>query len=113
MQVDQLSISLPPSLLTFLADYQHTHTVSSPSEVIVRALELLQEQELAAQVHQTAAEAQILASTAESAERAGPTVLQRMGSLPQHLLAVGGLSDRDTRRALIAERVKTRHQARS
>jgi hypothetical protein len=113
MQVDQLSISLPPYLLTFLADYQHTHTVSSPSEVIVRALELLQEQELAAQVHQTAAETQTLAKTDEVAEQAGPTVLQRMGGLPQHLLSVGGLSDRDTRRALIAARVEARHQARS
>ena len=52
-------------------------------------------------------------STAESAKQAGPTVLQRMAGLPQHLLAVGGLSDRDTRRALISARVEARHQARS
>lgn len=113
MQVDQLSISLPPSLLIFLADYQHTHTVSSPSEVIVRALELLQKQELAAQAHKTSAKTQTPASTAELVEQSGPTVLQRMGGIPQHLLSVGGLSDRDARRALITARVQARHQASS
>lgn len=113
MQVDQLSISLPPSLLTFLANYQQAHAVDSPSEVIAKALELLQEQELAVQAHQTSAEVQILGNTPESAEQAGLTVLQRMGGLPQHLLSVGGFSDRDTRRALIAARVKARHQDRS
>ncbi|QQE65956.1 hypothetical protein GFS31_26500 [Leptolyngbya sp. BL0902] len=49
----------------------------------------------------------------EATEQAGPTVLQRMGGIPQHLLSVGGLSDRDTRRALIAARIQARHQARS
>ena len=39
------------------------------------------------------------------------TVLERMGGLPQHLLAVGGLSDRDTRRQLIRDRIQTRYQA--
>ncbi|NJL56916.1 hypothetical protein HC928_18500 [bacterium] len=39
------------------------------------------------------------------------TVLERMGGLPQHLLAVGGLSDRDTRRQLIRDRIQARHQA--
>ncbi|GEM_PF-3304565 len=39
------------------------------------------------------------------------TVLERMEGLPQHLLSVGGLSDRDTRRQLIRDRIHARHQA--
>jgi hypothetical protein len=39
------------------------------------------------------------------------TVLERMGGLPQHLLSVGGLSERDTRRQLIRDRIQARHQA--
>lgn len=40
------------------------------------------------------------------------TVLERMGGVPEHLLSVGGLSDRDNRKAIIAEHVRRRHQAR-
>ncbi|MEA5464071.1 hypothetical protein [Leptothoe sp. PORK10 BA2] len=39
------------------------------------------------------------------------TVLERMGGLPQHILSVGGLSDRDTRRQRICDRIQARHQA--
>jgi hypothetical protein len=39
------------------------------------------------------------------------TVLELMGGLPQHLLSVGGLSDRDTRRQLIGDRIRAHHQA--
>lgn len=38
------------------------------------------------------------------------TVLERMGGMPQHLLSVGGLSDRDKRREIIVDRIQTRHQ---
>ena len=38
------------------------------------------------------------------------TVLERMGGMPKHLLSVGGLSDRDQRRSIIAERIQDRHQ---
>jgi hypothetical protein len=41
------------------------------------------------------------------------TVLERMGGMPQHLLSVGGLSDRDTRRQIIDERIRARHRAES
>jgi hypothetical protein len=37
------------------------------------------------------------------------TVLERMGGLPQHLLSVGNLSDRDIRRSIVAERIRTRY----
>jgi hypothetical protein len=37
--------------------------------------------------------------------------ITQFGVLPQHLLAVGGLSDRDTRRQLIRDRIQTRYQA--
>ncbi|WP_036028146.1 hypothetical protein [Leptolyngbya sp. PCC 6406] len=114
MQVDRLSISLPLSLLTFLADYQQTHAVSSPSEVITKALELLREQELAnlTQAKEASDGAQSITSMGGSAAPTQPTVLQRMGGLPQDLLSVGGLSDRETRRAVITARIQARHQAR-
>ena len=41
------------------------------------------------------------------------TILERMGGMPQHLLSVGGLSDRDTRRQVIDERIRARHQTES
>ncbi|NET35564.1 MAG: hypothetical protein F6K19_26665 [Cyanothece sp. SIO1E1] len=41
------------------------------------------------------------------------TVLERMGGVPKHLLAVGGLSDRDTRRNIIAARIQASYQAES
>ncbi|MEM8611712.1 MAG: hypothetical protein AAGF93_06810 [Cyanobacteria bacterium P01_H01_bin.105] len=34
------------------------------------------------------------------------TVLKRMGGMPSHVLSVGGLSDRDMRRSVIAERIR-------
>lgn len=38
------------------------------------------------------------------------TVLERMGGEPKHMLAVGGLSDRDRRRALISMHLQQKHQ---
>ena len=38
------------------------------------------------------------------------TVLERMGGEPKHMLSVGGLSDRDTRHALILERLQQKHR---
>lgn len=35
-----------------------------------------------------------------------PTVLERMGDLPQHWLHEGNLADRDLRRAALANRIK-------
>jgi hypothetical protein len=37
------------------------------------------------------------------------TVLERMGGEPKHMLSVGGLSDRDRRRSLIATRLQEKH----
>ncbi|MCG8363227.1 MAG: hypothetical protein MJA27_07845 [Pseudanabaenales cyanobacterium] len=41
------------------------------------------------------------------------TILERMGGMPQHLLYIGGLSDRDKRREIISARLQARHQASS
>ncbi len=38
------------------------------------------------------------------------SVLERMGGVPQHLLCVGNLSERDTRRDIIAARIRASHQ---
>ncbi|RAM51521.1 MAG: hypothetical protein C6Y22_10665 [Hapalosiphonaceae cyanobacterium JJU2] len=38
------------------------------------------------------------------------SVLERMGGVPQHLLCVGNLSERDTRREIIAARIRASHQ---
>ncbi|WP_293085445.1 hypothetical protein [Moorena sp. SIO3H5] len=38
------------------------------------------------------------------------SVLERMGGMPKHLLSVGNLSDRDTRREIIASRIRASHQ---
>ncbi|MHC5936423.1 hypothetical protein [Nostoc sp.] len=38
------------------------------------------------------------------------SILERMGGIPQHLLCVGNLSDRDVRRAVIASRIQQSHQ---
>lgn len=38
------------------------------------------------------------------------TVLERMGGMPEHLLSVGGLSDRDQRRSVLAKRIQARHR---
>ncbi len=37
------------------------------------------------------------------------TVLERMGGEPKHMLSVGGLSDRDRRRDLIAMRLQQKY----
>ncbi len=37
------------------------------------------------------------------------TVLERMGGEPKHMLSVGGLSDRDRRRNLIAVRLQEKY----
>ena len=41
------------------------------------------------------------------------SILERMGGVPQHLLSVGNLSDRDVRRAIIASRIQQSHQQKS
>ncbi|WP_204152909.1 hypothetical protein [Leptolyngbya sp. CCY15150] len=117
MQVTKLSISLSQSLLAFVEDYQHNHAFSSHSQVIEKALELLREQELKAthiQVDDTT-QPQNVAIGCEPTipTQAQETILQRMGGMPKHLLSTGGLSDRETRQALIAERIQARYQARS
>lgn len=38
------------------------------------------------------------------------SVLERMGGVPQHLLSVGHLSDRDGHRETIAARIRASHQ---
>lgn len=47
-----------------------------------------------------------------NAHRSNQTVLERMGGIPENLLSVGGLSDRDNRKAIVAKHIQTRHQAR-
>jgi hypothetical protein len=49
------------------------------------------------------------APTNRDMEDAEQTVLERMGGMPQHLLSMGGLSDRDIRRQVIAERIRARY----
>ncbi|HZG37366.1 MAG TPA: CopG family transcriptional regulator [Nodosilinea sp.] len=46
MQVAKLSISLPPSLVSFIEAYRASHACKSRSQVIEKALELLREKEL-------------------------------------------------------------------
>lgn len=41
-----------------------------------------------------------------------PTILERMGGLPQHLLSNGHLGDRQQRKDAIAQHLKQRHIAR-
>jgi hypothetical protein len=38
------------------------------------------------------------------------SILDRMGGMPQHLLSIGNLSDRDARRAVIASRIQQSQQ---
>ncbi|MGC1310494.1 MAG: hypothetical protein WA885_24955 [Phormidesmis sp.] len=51
-----------------------------------------------------------------SNHRPKQTVLERMGGVPEEVLSASGLpadlSDRDTRKAMIAEHIQARHQAR-
>ena len=53
---EKITISLPPSLLDFVAHYQQGHQVSSRSEVIQHALTALQETELAEAYREAAPE---------------------------------------------------------
>ena len=46
-----------------------------------------------------------LTPNSEENQPSEPSILDRMGGLPQHLLSVGNLSDRDTRRAIVASRI--------
>lgn len=54
-----------------------------------------------------------LISKDEENQPAKPSILDRMGGLPQHLLSVGNLSDRDTRRAIITARIQQSQQQKS
>ncbi|HEY9817526.1 MAG TPA: hypothetical protein V6D20_17235 [Candidatus Obscuribacterales bacterium] len=118
MQVTKLSISLSQSLLAFVEDYQHNHAFSSHSQVIEKALELLREQELQATHLPVDAATHPDQNVAIGCEpptltQTQATILQRMGGVPKHLLSTGGLSERETRQALISERIQARYQARS
>jgi hypothetical protein len=52
-------------------------------------------------------------NTSLNTPRPQQTVLERMGGIPIHLLSEGGLSDRDRRREILAERIQSSHQDRS
>ncbi|MHC5742269.1 MAG: hypothetical protein ACYTXT_10200 [Nostoc sp.] len=52
-------------------------------------------------------------SHSEQSQPSEQSILERMGGIPQHLLSVGNLSDRDVRRAVIASRIKQSHQQES
>ncbi len=49
----------------------------------------------------------------EKSQSSEQSILERMGGIPQHLLCVGNLSDRDVRRAVIASRIQQSHQQKS
>lgn len=46
MNVTKLSVSLDPTRISFIEQYQTSHAVRTKSEVVDRALELLQQEEL-------------------------------------------------------------------
>ncbi|MFW9260901.1 hypothetical protein [Nostoc sp. CALU 546] len=48
-----------------------------------------------------------------SASHGEQSILERMGGIPQHLLSVGNLSDRDVRRAVIASRIQQSQKQKS
>ncbi|ODH01643.1 hypothetical protein A4S05_27975 [Nostoc sp. KVJ20] len=48
-----------------------------------------------------------------SASHGEKSILERMGGIPQHLLSVGNLSDRDVRRAVIASRIQQSQKQKS
>ncbi|BBD66784.1 hypothetical protein NIES4072_59400 [Nostoc commune NIES-4072] len=52
-------------------------------------------------------------SDGEKSQPSEQSILERMGGIPQHLLCVGNLSDRDVRRAVIASRIQQSHQQKS
>jgi hypothetical protein len=68
----------------------------SPDEVVQALLELLQTLQKR--------------SPAEISTISQETVLKRMGGEPKHMLATGGLSDRDRRRELIAMHLQQKHR---
>jgi Arc/MetJ-type ribon-helix-helix transcriptional regulator len=53
----KLSISLPPELIKFSEDYQHTHQLSSRSEVFAKALQALRDFEFMESYRQAALDA--------------------------------------------------------
>jgi hypothetical protein len=71
----------------------------SPDEIVQKLLEVLPE--LQRQQSLEAKETQL---------DSRKTVLERMGGVPKHLLSVGNLSDRDRRRALIADYLQQKYQ---
>jgi len=52
-------------------------------------------------------------SDGEKSQPSEQSILERMGGIPQHLLCVGNLSDRDVRRAVIASRIQQSNQQQS
>jgi hypothetical protein len=54
-----------------------------------------------------------LASDDQKSQIPKQSVLERMGGIPQHLLSVGNLSDRNNRREIIASLVQKSHQHKS
>ncbi len=71
----------------------------SPDKIVQKLLEVLPELQ-----RQQSLEAK------ETQSDSRQTVLERMGGVPKHLLSVGDLSDRDRRRALIADRLQQKYQ---
>lgn len=55
------------------------------------------------------AQKNLIASNEES-QLPQSSILDRMGGMPQHLLSVGNLSDRDIRRTVIASRIEQSQQ---
>ncbi|MGV0023755.1 hypothetical protein [Phormidesmis priestleyi] len=51
-----------------------------------------------------------LAETVDTQPADPRTVLERMGGVPKHLLSVGYLSDRDSRRPVIADRLRQKYR---
>jgi hypothetical protein len=49
-------------------------------------------------------------TSTDQEQRSPATTLERMDGIPQHLLSVGNLSDRDVRRNIIATRIQKRQQ---
>ena len=56
MNVAKLSVSLDPRKLEFISKYQQTHGVRTKSEVVERAIKLLEHQELKTQYAQAYSE---------------------------------------------------------
>jgi hypothetical protein len=71
----------------------------SPDEIVQKLLEVLPELQ-----RQQSLEAK------ETQSDSRKTVLERMSGVPKHLLSVGNLSDRDRRRALIADHLQQKYQ---